>query len=640
MPQNEKSGLLPASEEGRQSQDDSRRPRIAIVSVAAIAGCFLVGLVATRTPADPDAVATAPKLARASTTTLLQRQPVSKSSGGSWRWDSQPETPPETNLPSYDQLLSAHLPASKEACLDDFTEEYNANCMTLVENSKKVELEKALQSCVWQKDGTSQTDIVALHGPPPYISDEKVLALGSYGMERCIIEDPGPPYGSSGSRHGRAASHTESHQSSGTLDGAPHALGRYEIYRIGPFNTTGGKDWTSIQTTDMFCNDAPGEPRDDIPQADYDALCTDVTKFTDFGKDLHWPDPNNKVFAIREYVLATMFPNNTVAGYPPLHQHHYHLEETLQPGDEEFRNAVITHGDDQCLQSTGGDNCFIFRMIPGYATMMRAPLRVTADFNDVRPKDSPSLQWYALISVRGFPDDGTFKPFTQLMLDFWPQHYIEGYFKTYEVPADKTTAFWREGEFLVDKPILWTYFHNHPGNAQEVLFYIGATGTQFGMASSDWGSGNLTYVAASQVDTMKSHLDTRAAQIGARKVCAYSRNNKTQNEIYTPSAEDDDMFWRKVSSCVPFSIRAHMPFVVAIISAPAGPEAANIHGERFFPDAKVALEHTVIRLFTSLDEYPSSTCGEERCFRTWGPHNAEHPDESWQSFPLLASHKK
>ena len=73
-------------------------------------------------------------------------------------------------------------------------------------------------------------------------------------------------------------------------------------------------------------------------------------------------------------------------------------------------------GDDQCVEASGGTTCYIHRATPGHATMMRLPVWLNVEFNDVRAVNSSAMTWYATIAIKGRPHDGTLASFTRIRL--------------------------------------------------------------------------------------------------------------------------------------------------------------------------------------------------------------------------------
>lgn len=143
--------------------------------------------------------------------------------------------------------------------------------------------------------------------------------------------------------------------------------------RIGPVTTHGGKDWTSFKL-DSFS----------------------------IGDGWEWPnDGKPRTVAVREYVLGAITGDGQMLGYPPIHPHHYHLEDSTDDPINKFGfpGRMITHGDDSCVTPTGawagGVDCTIRRVSPGHAMQMQLPFYLSADFNDVRANNSEGLSWSA-----------------------------------------------------------------------------------------------------------------------------------------------------------------------------------------------------------------------------------------------------
>ena len=62
---------------------------------------------------------------------------------------------------------------------------------------------------------------------------------------------------------------------------------------------------------------------------------------------------------------------------------------------------------------------------------------------DVRIADSPTLTWYALVTIRGTAHDGTLRPYTQVRLVAAPVQHTSGtdfFAAPYLVPANHCRA--------------------------------------------------------------------------------------------------------------------------------------------------------------------------------------------------------
>ena len=173
--------------------------------------------------------------------------------------------------------------------------------------------------------------------------------------------------------------------------------------------------------------------------------------------------------------LGSTSTEGKLLAYPPLHQHHFHVEEYKA---DWFAGGLIAHGDDQCHAHAGGVACLVHRHAPGHVQRVTTPLSVDADVNDVRAAGSPPLTHWAVValkSIREVPpsseplpadaavrSSGRLQALTQMRLAVMPLPVRNpGYPGTYGVPSNQTSAFFREGRFLVDTPLAWSYLHTH-----------------------------------------------------------------------------------------------------------------------------------------------------------------------------------
>ena len=161
----------------------------------------------------------------------------------------------------------------------------------------------------------------------------------------------------------------------------------------------------------------------------------------------------------------------------------YHIAEYREQAVDASTHAVITHGDDECLQRSGGVACEIRRMAPGYATLLRTPLTIDAIFNDFRAEGSDGLGFYLLATFRGAPHNGQYKAFTEMRLVVVPTDCMQGYFGTYLVPTDRLTIYWKEGTWWRTAKLLHAYVHTHPAWTEEIMLYTGASGLRLGMGA-------------------------------------------------------------------------------------------------------------------------------------------------------------
>lgn len=405
-------------------------------------------------------------------------------------------------------FLASGEAATPQACLEDFPAIYRKECMSQFDMSQQREIEALLGACDWTTESTA-TNLNVSWGP------NNVADIGSSGDNL-------------------STARTYMSEDSYTIGRClgPRGGDQWEFLRVGPMTTTGGKDWTSFRSCDGVMIPA------DAPCKQFSGLDAHLDLFPGFGKHFEWPKGAEKrVLAVSEYVNVAMDESGRLLGYPPLHQHHFHVEhDAYNEPVEEFTAAMITHGDDQCVQSAGGVNCAIQRSPWGYATKVTLPLYLSADVNDVRAEGSAPLSWYLLIAIKGRPDDGQHKSWTQMRLRFKPTQARLGYFGSYLIPSNVTSVFWREGTFKVTAPVRWSYFHNHGTWGYEMLFYIGANSTQLRMNEINLVSTDLSERTDAEVEKVKSQLAAQASNVGAQLACHYQRT-ASQLEVYPNTAE-------------------------------------------------------------------------------------------------------
>ena len=424
--------------------------------------------------------------------------------------------------------------------------DYRAACSSQFDLQKQQSLETLLGLCSWQSLPIIAAPLSAIKQGPTRASVSPVDRT-RVRLERC---SPAP------------ASATES---------------TWEFHRIGPFNTTGGYDWTSVALPALPSERASRQGR-----------------------------PSEARVAVAEYALGSVSTAGRLLPYPPIHQHHFHVEES---GSAVFAGALITHGDDQCLAAEGGVACIVRRLPPGYAQLLHTPLSVNVDVNDVRAANSAPRTHWLLIAVRGTSltaadhrlDSSArvaaLRPLTQLRLVVEPLDPRRGYPHTYLVPPGETGVFYASGEFAVDGQLVWSYLHTHPFWVDEMSLLVNASA-----AALDLGGQPLNVqrtwraIGAGQLPAFRQALVARARAARATRVCHFLRSS-SQAEFVAGTAELAGTFYRKSMGCAPFHLRKGGPFVAVIVTAPAMPQAAA---------AALAPVHTFFRLFGS---FPGVTNG-------------------------------
>jgi len=290
--------------------------------------------------------------------------------------------------------------------------------------------------------------------------------------------------------------------------------------------------------------------------------------------------------------VGSFSPEGTLIGYPPLHQHHFHLEDSrvaLTGG-----GAIITHGDDQCHSSFGGVSCLIRETPSGYATFMKPPLLITAEVNDVRLMNSSILRHFFTVALR--LGDMSSRPFTQVSMKVWPQRpqfFISGHAPTFAVPLNGIWCFYREGVFRIAAEVLWSYFHTHPTFVAEMMLFAGANASELGLLSPP-PLGLDIHDEALHRKSVKCVSDFRTQLFqahGAFMVCHYHRLTAMQETLLN-TCEVDGRFYRNTLGCRPFSVSRGLPVVALLFLAPSSRAVVQ-------SSDGIAHVHTFFRFFVS-----------------------------------------
>jgi hypothetical protein len=290
-------------------------------------------------------------------------------------------------------------PAAPDAC-DPTNAVYHATCRAQFDYANQLAVEKMLRKCAWVQMAVPQTAW-------SYQASTQPERGGFKGVDKPVGALPF----SDRQRVEYCSSRSKLH---GEI---------WTFFRAGTFTTTGGSDWTSVWIPELTL---PGQ---DGP----------VT------------------LAVQAHFVGSMAVDGTLFGYPPLHQHHFHLEEynlsSPNPHNffHDFRGAFISHGDDQCLARYGGITCCVHPSPPGHAVFTKLPLLMNSDVNDVRAAGSPPLEWYMLAALRTLPAESetarALKSVSQLRVFARPvvDDSQLGYPATYGVSSSARSAFWSSG---------------------------------------------------------------------------------------------------------------------------------------------------------------------------------------------------
>ena len=102
------------------------------------------------------------------------------------------------------------------------------------------------------------------------------------------------------------------------------------------------------------------------------------------------------VHALEAYAIGSLDERNAMVGFPPIHQHHFHLFGSGNP-QHDVMNA---HGDSQCADEDGGVRCLIRSAPEGMAWFIRDRFGFETEFNDVRPNHSTPLSTWVFVALK------------------------------------------------------------------------------------------------------------------------------------------------------------------------------------------------------------------------------------------------
>jgi hypothetical protein len=241
--------------------------------------------------------------------------------------------------------------------------------------------------------------------------------------------------------------------------------GTWVLQRFGPMRSTGGYDWWQFAWSNLF---------------DMNAI-------------------------LRQHPRGVYF-TNTFSGvvdetgktvpYPPIHIHHVHftpgefppqtvsprscLESNLACGR---RGQLVAehHGDYQCLDAEGGVDCLLEDLPASYGKLVKTPLLILGELNDVRPAGSPEMRWWYLAAVRYVPKEAAHMRALSI-------HAICNAFSlspafTLPAPTDEATWTWFVGQMPKSGALVRAKIHSHMTIFKE-MFLFAATPDQLGLSSS------------------------------------------------------------------------------------------------------------------------------------------------------------
>ena len=216
-----------------------------------------------------------------------------------------------------------------------------------------------------------------------------------------------------------------------------HGDGMFTMsWAFGPFNTTGGYDWTSVNVL----LPVGLSPRGDVAVGAY-------------GFTVNAAAPS----APQADYLPTGARRGDVLSHPPFH-HHHSRQVLMDPSNSgEFKSLAGDNG--YCSSDPEGNSCsFIDLLSNGYSLPTARvnstfPISLIGLINDVRPTGSPPLEWVMNFTLT-FADLKTtvLEPLSQVTLGH--AFTIHSLFGTIPVPAAEDSFIAYEGHWGFDGTLL------------------------------------------------------------------------------------------------------------------------------------------------------------------------------------------
>lgn len=247
--------------------------------------------------------------------------------------------------------------------------------------------------------------------------------------------------------------------------------------------------------------------------------------------------PNLHAFS--QYALGNIDESNSLIGYPPIHQHHYHAF-----GSYDFSLADMNnHGDNQCHSEDGGVQCLVRKAPSGTAWIMRDGMGVATQFNDVRPPPQDSLTSFIFGAFKSA--GGSLAHLRQIVhsgIYFVPAN---GAFPTddagYTIPVGLEAVGWTNRDLRSFNVSVEAYMHTHADVVNDMWLFQGTPSAVFNNLTITQPAHNSLLVGADAVATVTSDVVERQRRGGAAQlVCSYIRASRPERVAGYPAP-----FYRK-----------------------------------------------------------------------------------------------
>ena len=225
------------------------------------------------------------------------------------------------------------------------------------------------------------------------------------------------------------------------------------------------------------------------------------------------------VHAFRAFALGNLDESSALIGYPPLHQHHFHVFGSGNP-DLDDLNA---HGDSQCAVEEGGADCLARSAPLGMAFFLRDRVGFESKFNDVRPNGSRPLLTWVFVALRAASSHVVYRQVRQCLLQF-ASNDRSG---TYAVSTEGESAVWVEGRLAFPlEAMVESYMHTHPGMVHNLLLFQGGAAAVFNdLDAAAPSRGAVQYGPSAIADVLRNVRERQLHEGAATLACDYEHDS-------------------------------------------------------------------------------------------------------------------
>ena len=266
-------------------------------------------------------------------------------------------------------------------------------------------------------------------------------------------------------------------------------------FRIGPFRTYGGFSWTNV-----------------LAQID--------------GSSLPYGTRRDGLHAFSHFTLGNIDAESKMLGYPPIHQHHFHLFGGYANQDQDLNN----HGDNQCAADDGGVGCLSRAAPDGYAWMLTDRLGLWTEFNDVRNPYAVELVSYVHCAIKTVDPSNRVQIRLQTITAFGrsPILIARAPRLTMEVSTRQPGVLWHYNADAIPAgaTIVEAYAHTHTG-VEDMWLFQGTPEVAFDDVDDVQNANKTIWYGEEAVSAVKASL--YAANKGAHFACSYRASGKAES---------------------------------------------------------------------------------------------------------------